>query len=124
MLDEGGDAGGSDDRGEGERKKRNKKKKERREEGRGKNREGREREDSRYTCPRHIGSMHGIAGGWRDIAIIFNILFVIVPGSGSILRSGRRKRRVVITVTVADRFGRGRRGGDTPITSIIITIVV
>jgi hypothetical protein len=125
MLNEGGGDGGSDDRGEGERKKRNKKKEEKREEGEGKNRQGREREDSRYTCPRHISSMHRIACGRRDIPIIFDILFIIVPGSGSILRSRRNRRvevsvPVPITIIVVDRSGSG--GGNTPITAVIIVV--
>jgi hypothetical protein len=85
----------------------------------------RRREDSRDTSPRDVRSMHGIAGGWRDITIIFDILFVIVPGSGSILRS-RRNRRVevfipiTIIAVVVDRSGSG--SGNTPITAVIIVV--
>jgi hypothetical protein len=99
-------------RRKGKRRKRKRRRKRRR--GRG---------DSRYTCPRHISSMHRIAGGWRDITIIFDILFVIVPGSGSILRSRRNRRvevTVPITIIVVDRSG--SRGGNTPITAVIIVV--
>jgi hypothetical protein len=99
------------------------KKEEDQEEGREGKIERKQREDSRNTSPRDIRSMHRIACGRRDITIIFDIFFVIVPGSGSVLRSRRNGRvEVTVTVTGADRSGRSRRGWNTPITAVIIFV--
>jgi hypothetical protein len=114
-----------EEKGKGRREIRRRKRNEKKGEERTGKEERREREDSRHTCPRHISSMHRIACGRRDIAIIFEILFIIVPGSGSILGSRRNRRvevSVAITIIVVDRSS--SRGGNTPITSIIVTIAV